>query len=447
MTGRNGGVARARGGAVMDVVVGLILSACGGFCAGLGVALLRARRGRSRLDGTLEGVSVVFGGLFRTAQHLKKAAADQKERGDVFTSASEDLSAAAAASGEALSRSVAKTAELGALSGKFTQENEEYVRLVQQVYSGVETISRQSERIRAAMEELSTAEESLQTIDEITFSARLLAFNAAIEAEHASAAGGHLTGFHAVAHEMKQLADRTRVSAQDIRTRFVHAFRHVEESAEELNRMQGALLGHTKEMKDRSERAQGTIQTMEDAVRSAVENQSAIQDRFKDLVEAVGQIAEAARGSVSASGALGQRSESLQQDVEHLNKNLALVSGALHGTQIVDLSPDVAEQKMGDFAVIVDVREPQEFNDELGHVSGARLLTIGDSFPEALASAGFDKRQPVLFICRSGGRSTRAAQIAQSAGFRRVFNLQGGMLAWNQAKKAVARESSRTFAA
>ena len=41
-------------------------------------------------------------------------------------------------------------------------------------------------------------------------------------------------------------------------------------------------------------------------------------------------------------------------------------------------------------------------------------------------------------ICRSGGRSTRAAQTLTDAGFRRVMNMDGGMLAYTAAKLPVA---------
>ncbi|MFT6734253.1 MAG: phage shock protein E [Polaribacter sp.] len=36
-----------------------------------------------------------------------------------------------------------------------------------------------------------------------------------------------------------------------------------------------------------------------------------------------------------------------------------------------------------------------------------------------------------LFVCPSGGLSTRASREAQELGFDRIYNLKGGMLAWN----------------
>jgi rhodanese-related sulfurtransferase len=42
-------------------------------------------------------------------------------------------------------------------------------------------------------------------------------------------------------------------------------------------------------------------------------------------------------------------------------------------------------------------------------------------------------------VCRSGGRSARAAALLASVGFRRPMNMVGGMLAWNEARLAVER--------
>jgi glyoxylase-like metal-dependent hydrolase (beta-lactamase superfamily II)/rhodanese-related sulfurtransferase len=76
---------------------------------------------------------------------------------------------------------------------------------------------------------------------------------------------------------------------------------------------------------------------------------------------------------------------------------------------------------------ILDVREPKEFNDELGHIASARLIPLG-----ALAAhvGKLDKMRPIIAVCRSGARSARATQMLQQAGFTKVANLAGGMLRW-----------------
>lgn len=76
---------------------------------------------------------------------------------------------------------------------------------------------------------------------------------------------------------------------------------------------------------------------------------------------------------------------------------------------------------------LVDVREVKEFNDELGHIAGARLIPLG----ELGARLGeLDKSAPTVVYCRSGARSARATLLMRQNGFERVANLSGGMLRW-----------------
>lgn len=85
---------------------------------------------------------------------------------------------------------------------------------------------------------------------------------------------------------------------------------------------------------------------------------------------------------------------------------------------------------------LVDVREPGEFVGELGHAPGAELVplaTIG------AVAAGWDRAAEHVVVCRSGGRSGRAADLLAKAGFTRVVNVAGGMLAWNAANLPTER--------
>lgn len=77
---------------------------------------------------------------------------------------------------------------------------------------------------------------------------------------------------------------------------------------------------------------------------------------------------------------------------------------------------------------LIDVRRPDEYVGELGHIQGAILKTLGPELDNFLRTA--DKEQATLFICRSGVRSAQATGIAMDQGFSKVFNLEGGMLFW-----------------
>ncbi len=85
---------------------------------------------------------------------------------------------------------------------------------------------------------------------------------------------------------------------------------------------------------------------------------------------------------------------------------------------------------------IVDVREPHEFTGELGHVSGAQLVPLG-TLPQQIE--GWNKDEPYLVVCRSGGRSGQAAAFLAGRGFKQVMSLAGGMLAWNALHLPVER--------
>ncbi len=80
---------------------------------------------------------------------------------------------------------------------------------------------------------------------------------------------------------------------------------------------------------------------------------------------------------------------------------------------------------------IIDVRRPDEFTGELGHIPHAELVTLGDDLVRYLENC--DRNQEIVFVCRSGGRSGQATQLSQGLGFQRAANLVGGMLEWNEA--------------
>lgn len=78
---------------------------------------------------------------------------------------------------------------------------------------------------------------------------------------------------------------------------------------------------------------------------------------------------------------------------------------------------------------LIDVREIHEaeaFN------IGARLIPLG-TLGENLASLEDLKDSEIVVHCRSGARSAAAKQILEGAGFKKVSNLLGGMLAWQDA--------------
>ena len=88
--------------------------------------------------------------------------------------------------------------------------------------------------------------------------------------------------------------------------------------------------------------------------------------------------------------------------------------------------------------LVLDVREPPEWSGELGHIAGSTLIPLrelADRSGEIVAH----KTGDIVVVCRSGVRSTTAAAILSGLGFERVYNLQGGMVDWNDSGLPVER--------
>lgn len=86
--------------------------------------------------------------------------------------------------------------------------------------------------------------------------------------------------------------------------------------------------------------------------------------------------------------------------------------------------------------LVVDVRQPGEWNDELGHIADAHLVPLAQL---ASAAASWDRRLPIVTVCRSGGRSGHAALLLEQLGFHDVASMRGGMLEWDRAGLRVVK--------
>jgi rhodanese-related sulfurtransferase len=98
-----------------------------------------------------------------------------------------------------------------------------------------------------------------------------------------------------------------------------------------------------------------------------------------------------------------------------------------------NLTPDEFEKGMAQTdAVVIDVRTPMEYNE--GHIKNSKLIDISDRDFESQIEK-LDKNKAYYVYCRSGGRSSNASQIMVEKGFTKVFNLQGGIIAWSRVGK------------
>ncbi len=83
-----------------------------------------------------------------------------------------------------------------------------------------------------------------------------------------------------------------------------------------------------------------------------------------------------------------------------------------------------------DDVVVLDVRTPEEW--EIGIIENAKRINFYDSDFETQLDQ-FDPEKPILVYCKAGGRSGSTAEILQKKGFKKIYNLDGGITAWNDA--------------
>ena len=87
-------------------------------------------------------------------------------------------------------------------------------------------------------------------------------------------------------------------------------------------------------------------------------------------------------------------------------------------------------------AVVIDVCEASEF--AACHVGGAKNIPLAQ-FEDKLPGAVKNKALPLILVCKSGARSSRALVIAKKLGYAQAQSLNGGMKAWRAANLPVEK--------
>lgn len=88
--------------------------------------------------------------------------------------------------------------------------------------------------------------------------------------------------------------------------------------------------------------------------------------------------------------------------------------------------------------VVLDVRQPDEYVGELGHIEGARLVPLAD-LAGRVGELQDLRDATIVTVCKMGGRSAKAAGLLVAAGFRDVVSMDGGMVRWNACSLPIAR--------
>jgi sulfur-carrier protein adenylyltransferase/sulfurtransferase len=93
-----------------------------------------------------------------------------------------------------------------------------------------------------------------------------------------------------------------------------------------------------------------------------------------------------------------------------------------------EIEPAEVKSKIdrGDSFVLIDVREPHEY--QICKIPFARLIPLGE-LPKRVNE--LDSADEFVVHCKSGVRSAKAQEFLKQAGFKKVLNMKGGILAWS----------------
>ena len=105
-------------------------------------------------------------------------------------------------------------------------------------------------------------------------------------------------------------------------------------------------------------------------------------------------------------------------------------------TRLVYLKPTDLAQRLQEEPplFVLDVRDPPELEGELGRLPGAVNIPL-HQLKQRLGELSMREGRDILVVCRSGKRSEAAARMLQESGVKRVFVLEGGMIAWRNTQR------------
>ncbi|MEE4243975.1 MAG: methyl-accepting chemotaxis protein [Kangiellaceae bacterium] len=274
---------------------------------------------------------------------------------------------------------------------------------VEKVVANLKELSQSRSDLTTIQERFSEVQEKTVAIRFIGEEAEMLALNAAIEAARAGDAG---RGFAVVADSMKALAKNSQNTTYEI--------------LDIVNESDGIIKSIVDNFVERGNELDSSIEELV----------SSFTNINKSISEIMTLTSNISTDSQKTNVIAETISTNTKTSVEQLVKELSQLVSVISGNEIVDLSPSEVKARLAEFDDVIDVRRPEEWDDELGHIDQARLSTLQTDFKQEVKR--LDPSKTYLFICRSGGRSTKAAQMAIMQGVTSVFNLDGGMLAWRK---------------
>jgi hydroxyacylglutathione hydrolase len=103
---------------------------------------------------------------------------------------------------------------------------------------------------------------------------------------------------------------------------------------------------------------------------------------------------------------------------------------------VSQLSVQRLRVRLGEGIQLLDAREKDEWDE--GHIRGAQGMSYTSLVPQldipaSIDELSFDKSQPVAVICATGNRSSTAIGVLRRHGYAKLYNVTGGMEAWESA--------------
>jgi rhodanese-related sulfurtransferase len=83
-------------------------------------------------------------------------------------------------------------------------------------------------------------------------------------------------------------------------------------------------------------------------------------------------------------------------------------------------------------AQLVDVRTPTEY-EEIRIANSQNIDYMSPTFDDDVSK--LDKNKPIIVYCKSGGRSAKCAKKLKEAGFKKIYDLEGGISKWKHSDK------------